>query len=284
MNKSQKNDVVELKGRLKASDIRALKSLGHIERLSITKSPLLTSRIAQAFTALESVSDLWLWCDVTRTAMRSIVGIHGLKTLDVLSITAPGKLENFSNAKSLEIIRANHYMSKEDLLEVAKCKSLRVLGAQNATLTPRVLKALLRLPKLESLDLEATNFDDEMAKQVHASGRLKSLDVGATEITRNGLMYLCRMRELRSLDIWATRIEEPDLELLWQLPKLEYLSIGGIESGARFNAETLLPRLAGIRALQRVWLDGIVVTHKQERMLKSRYSTVRVTLPDREEE
>lgn len=271
------DDWVTLKGPIKPVDIRALRALGHIEKLSITDGPLLTAKAAQAFTALPSVSWLWLWCEVTRTAMRSVIGVRGLRVLDVLSITAPGKLERFASATSLETFRGNHYLSEEDLLKITTCKSLRELGAQNASLSPRVIEALLSLPKLESLDLEATVFDDQMAKKISSSTGLLSLDVGATRLTRRGLLHICQMQQLRSLDLWATGIEEQDIELLCDLPNLEYLSIGDIEGSSKFNAEALLPRLAAIRSLQRVWLDGIGVTSHQKAELEARFSTVRVT-------
>lgn len=271
------DDWVELKGHIRPADIRALRQLGHIQKLSIVKAPLLTARVAQAFSSLVSVSQLWLWCDATRTAMRSVIAISGLKVLDVLSMTPPGKLEGFASATSLEIFRGNHYLTEADLLDVTTCRSLREIGAQSAALSPRVIEALLALPRLESLNLEATVFDDDMAERISTSKQLLSLDVGATKLTRQGLIHLCQMRQLRSLDLWATRIEEDDVELLSQLRSLEYLSIGGIAGSDKFNAHTLLPRLSRIGPLQRVWLDGVRVSRQQKKQLESRFSTVRIT-------
>ena len=278
MNQANTRDGwVKLKGPIRPADIRALRGRGHIEKLSIIDSPLLTARVAQGFTALTSVSQLWLWCDVTRTAMRTVLAIPALKVLDVLCITAPGKLGGFAAATSLETFRGNHYLSEADILEVTTCQSLREIGAQNASISPCVIDALLSLPQLESLDLEGTVFDDAMAKQISTSTRLASLDLGATRLTRLGLSHLCQMKQLRSLDLWATSIEENDIDLLAQLPGLEYLSIGDTEGSERFDAETLLPRLAAIRSLQRIWLDGVAINPQQLAQLESRFSYVRVT-------
>ena len=278
MKKHKKpNDWVELTGSFTSTDVRALKKLGPIERLSIIESPRLTAKLAQAFASLTSVSWLWLWCDVTRTAMRHVLAIPGLKTLDVLSFTSPGKLQGFSSATSLEVIRANHYLTEADLLEMTSCSSLREIGAQNSALSPRVIEAMLNLPNLESVDLEATAFDDEMAREISRSKRLLSLDVGATRLTRQGLLHICRMQQLRSLDLWATSLEERDIALLVQLPNLEYVSIGDVEGGTKFNAESLLPRLAAMKSLQRIWLDGIDVNVHQRAQLEARFSNVRLT-------
>ena len=271
------DDWVKLTGAIKPKDIRGLRNLGHIPKLSITESPLLTVKTASAFSALKSVSHLWLWCDVTRTAMRHILAIPGLREIDVLAIVNPGKLGLFSSAESLEVFRGNHYLTEADLLAVTSCRSLREIGAQYSSLTPRVVEALLDLPELRTLDLEGTAFDDKMAASISNSNRLVSLDIGNTRLTRKGLSHLCTMKQLRSLDIWAANITESDLDLLAQLPTLTYLSLGNMEGLSTFNAESLLPRLKAISSLQLVWLDGIALNPKQQAELESRYAKVIIT-------
>jgi hypothetical protein len=277
MKLTDNNEWVELKGAVTADDIRALADRGHMEKISLTHAPLLTAEVAQGFESLPSVSWLWLWCDVTRAAMRSVVATRGLKILDVLSLASPGKLEGFALANSLEEFRGNHALKEQDLLEVATCQSLREIGAQGASLSMRVIQALLGLPKLESLDLEATAFDDAMAQEISSSQSLVSLDLGATRLTAKGLKHICRMRQLRSLDLWATRIDEEDLELLQLMPNLEYISVGGMEGGVRLDAKRLIIRLAAIPSLQRVWLDGVIVSPQEKTALESRFSKVRLT-------
>ena len=116
-----------------------------------------------------------------------------------------------------------------------------------------------------------------MAKQISESKQLTSLDVGATRLTRLGLTHLCKMYQLRALDLWNINIEEPDIDLLAALPELEYLSLGGVEGSNLFNAETLLPRLAVIPKLQRIWLDGVALNHEQKAALETKYEKVRIT-------
>ena len=71
------------------------------------------------------------------------------------------------------------------------------------------------------------------------------------------------MSQLRSLDIWALDIQEEDLELLNDLPNLEYLSIGGgYEDQTTLTSKGVLPRLAQLPSLKRVWLDGITLSVK----------------------
>jgi len=273
---SQKPGWISLEGPFSSADIRSLRKNGNIEKLSLTKQNLVTAEIAKGFCSLESVEWVWLWCSVTRTAMREVIAIPNLRTLDVLEIRYPGKLQNFAAAEKLAVFRANHYMSEEDLFEVSKLPALEELGAQNAAISEDSLAALLEMPNLRDLDLEATAFNDDMAAAIAQIKRITKLDVGATLLTRKGLRHICGMKQLRSLDIWATNIAEEDLDMLADLPGLEYLSVGGYEGQKDLTSNGVLPRLERIKSLKRVWLDGIPITDKEKGHLEERYEKVRL--------
>jgi hypothetical protein len=209
--------------------------------------------------------------------MRHVLSIPGLRVLDVLNIVKPGRLEGFSGALSLEVLRANLSLSAEDMLEICTCRTLCELGAQGAQLSPAVIAAILGLPTLAALDLEGSDFDDAMAEQISVSTSITSLDIGATRISPVGLAHLCTMKQLRSLDLWATQIQEGDLALLSELPMLEYISVGGFEHLPSLNAESVLPILSALPSLKRVWLDGIDLTLSQREQLAARYENVRIT-------
>jgi hypothetical protein len=257
--------------------VQRLAAIGHLDQLSITKARLVTAKLAAQLAQLPSVGWLWLWCDVTRTAMRHIAAIPGLHTLDVLALRHPGNLEGLNRATSLRTLRANHYLSEQDLLAISQCASLCELGVQHAKLTPRALEALLRLKHLKSLDLEGTDFDDDMAESMAETLSLESLDLGATKITRRGLQRLTAMQNLRVLDLWATPLIEDDFALLSDLPALEYVSIGGYEGSPSLEASRVLPLLLSLPSLKRVWLDGVALQAEQLAALKDRLESVRVT-------
>lgn len=271
----EKTGWVSIEGPFTAKEIRDLQSHDTIERLSLTKQPLVTAAMAKGFANLRSVRWLWLWCSITRTAMRHVISIPDLETLDVLDIRHPGRLMDFASAKTLKVFRANCYMSEEDLLEVSALPALEELGAQNASLTLRGLEAILQIPNLKDLDLEATEFDDDMASTIATKTSLNKLDVGATKITRKGLKHICGMTQLRSLDIWATDINEADLEILSDLPDLEYLSIGGHDEQTRLTSNGVIPKLEMLPSLKRIWLDGIALSEMDKRHLEQRYDYVR---------
>ncbi len=266
---------ITLEGPFGARDLRSLRSQGRIEYLELTKQPLITARVAKELSALVSVRLLYLWCTITRTAMRHVISIPDLEILDILEIRYPGALENFVEATELKTFRCNHYMSEDDLLEVSRLPNLAELGAQNATLSTRALGAILSLPKLRKLDLECTDLDDKMATALASSSTIEALEVGATRVTAKGLRSICTMSQLRSLDIWALDIQEEDLDLLNDLPDLEYLSIGGHDEQTTLTSKGVLPRLAALPSLKRVWLDGITLSSSERAALEKRYEYVR---------
>jgi hypothetical protein len=246
-----------------------------IERLSLTKIPLLTVKLAQRLSPLH-VKQLWLWCDVTRRAMRHIVQLPGLRVLDVLCIRGPGTLANFKKALDLEVFRANHCMTQADLFQVAQCTRLQELGAQGAKLSIESLCAILSLANLTTLDLESTCFDNRMAKRLSRSRTIKSLDIGATRIQRDGLVHLVQMEQLESLDLWATELDETDLRLLLNLPKLKYLSLGNHDGLAQLNSEKVTQLILECPSLKQVWLDGIRLEPGQKNALEAKLDSLRV--------
>jgi hypothetical protein len=271
-----KSDWVSLQGEITAAKIRALGNKGHIDKLSLSKGNLITAAIARGFKYLESVEWMWLWCSVTRTAMREVLTVPNLKTLHVLEIRHPGQLQNTELAESLIAFRANHYMSEMDLFAVSKFPALEELGAQNSAISESSLAAILEMQYLQNIDLEGTGFDDKMAKTVSHVDRIKKLDLGATRLTGKGLKHLCDMKQLISLDLWANDIAVEDLDMLVDLPHLEYLSVGGYSGQDKFTSKGVLPRLKKIGSLKRIWLDGISVSEEEQKDLEERYEYVRL--------
>lgn len=272
-----KNDPFNFDDSVTATELRGLTRYGPIERLSLTGKSLLTTAVAKGLKGLQSVEHLWLWRKTTRTAMRYVVAIPGLRKLDVLGIESPGHLSGFSAAAALETFRCNLYLTKDDLLEVSSCRTLCEIGAQGAELTTSVLKKLFAMPNLQSLDIEGTRFDDRMAAHLHLCPSLHTLDIGATRLTRKGLEHIVRLPQLRSLDLWATRLHEADFDLLVQLPNLEYLSVGHGGGRQRFDPDTLLPRLRAVSSLKRLWLDGVRLTDAQKDKYETHFSDFRHT-------
>jgi hypothetical protein len=258
------------------ASVEQLKQVDSIEKLSVTRLPLVTVKLAHRISDLR-VQHLWLWSDVTRRAMKEIIQIPGLRVLDVLCIKGPGKLDHFRKATTLETFRANHYMTEADLLEVTRSSRLVELGAQGAELSNKSMAAILALPCLTSLDLESTRFNDSMAKKVSRSQTIESLDIGATHITGAGLGHLAQMKQLKSLDLWATDVTESDLQPLLDMPNLEYLSLGNYDGHPQLDAEKVCRFILDLPSLKRLWLDGIRLNAAQKNALETKLESLRVT-------
>lgn len=130
---------------------------------------------------------------------------------------------------------------------------------------------------LTYLDLEASNLTDDLASILSTSTRIVSLDIGATRVGLKGLQSICRITQLRELDIWALDIQEGDLDCLAGLTNLEYLSVGGYDEQTVLTAKGVLPRIAQLPSLKRLWLDGMQLTKDELAGLERQYDHVRVT-------
>jgi hypothetical protein len=235
-----------------------------------------TEAIARGLIGIQSLARLWLWLDATPAALRHVFAIPQLRVLDLMGIAYPGRLAGFAQAR-IEQFRCNSGLRESDLLEIAASTSIQVLSAHQSDLSMRAMTALITTPRLQSLDIEGTGFDDEMATLLVNNTSIRSLDVGMTRLSRKGLACLCTMKSLRSLDLWATRITQDDLELLVGLP-LEYLSIGCAddEKPPFFSTEVVMRKLEALPALQRIWLDGLELNAEQLAEFKRRKIAVQL--------
>jgi Leucine-rich repeat (LRR) protein len=276
---SDKDGSIDINGPITLEKLKRLRNYEHIERLSSNQDSLLTAKIAQNFKFLRSVNQMWLWCNVTRAAVRHVVGINNLKFLDVLCIKGVGRLDKFADALTLErfLCAHAHYLTHEDISEISSCKSLKSICLNTCTLESKTIHNFLELPNLETLELEDSNFDDKMAKSISESRSIKDLEVGNTRLTKKGLIDICRMKQLEALDIWATNVKENDLDILIELPNLEYLSFGPSYEGDEFTPEILIEKLGAIKSLKRIWIDGVQFNKSEKSILEEKYEQVRIT-------
>jgi hypothetical protein len=187
----------------------------------------------------------------------------------------PGRLCDFSIAKSLEVLRIPiaAEVNEADLAMIARAPLLRELSVQQAKLTPRAIDALVATTHLTDLDIEDTPFNDDMAERLARSRTISALDAGATFLTRAGLAHLCRMPQLRAIDLWATDIQMSDLSLLEGLPQLEYLSFGSMRRRGRYDPDDLVAQLKRPPTLKRLWVDGVTIS-------QNHVNAIRAMIPD----
>lgn len=236
--------------------------------------------MADALAGIPSLSECWLRGPATRSAVRRLLEIPGLRLLAVLFLAKPGRLCNFEAATELEHFSSYDVRGETDLLAIARCPALRELFAMDCHLTARALDALLALPHLKCLSLERAGIDDALAGRFVQSAKLERLHIPSNPLGRAGLAQIVRLEQLRELDLWATPLSIDDLDLLQQLPQLEYLSLGGGDAAELerlgLTAAALLARLSALPVLRRVELDGIVVDETQRAAFAARFDSVRI--------
>lgn len=255
--------------------VEELRSIGHIEKLSLRDLRVVTVKHARLLAGLPSVGQLWI-CGATRPAIRHLVRLPGLRELFVLSLERPGRIAGFDKANTLEIFRTSDDMTEREVLDICQCKTIKELGIQRAQLTMESIEALLSLPALERLDIECTRFNNKMARVLARSETIIGLDLGATDITRIGLQHLVSMKRLTALDLWATALTEDDLELLRQLPALEYLSLGNYDHLPSLDPARIMALLMALPNLTNVWLDGVDVSANDREILEKKLERVRI--------
>ena len=233
-------------------------------------------KLAREISKWQSVRKIGLWCTATKAALRQLLATPGLEEVYVTNLHEHSSLNGMPQPNSLHTFRCG-WLSSNDLLNIAALKNLVTLSAQNSQLSNAVLAELIEMKNLVDLDLEASNLDDEMAATLATSERIVRLDIGATRVGPKGLQSICQMTQLRELDIWALDIQECDLDELAALTNLEYLSVGGYDEQTVLTAKGVLPRIAQLPSLKRLWLDGIPLTKDEVAELERRYETVQVT-------
>ncbi len=266
---------VSIKGPYTEKDLKTLSKYSQIDSLNCTEQELVTAGVARGFARLKAVKKLWIWSSVTRTAMRDIIRIPKLEVLDILEIKYPGQLMYFEEAVNLKEFRCNNYMSERDLYEISNLSNLIELGAQGVEISPKSLEAVLSMPKLSRLDLEGSEFNDDLAAIMAQSKQILNLEIGSSNLTGKGLKSIAKMTQLKSLDIWANPINESDLIHLIRLENLEYLSLGGYEGQTKLTYQGINLILNEMHHLKRLRLDGVDLTDGETSELNDRYEYYR---------
>ncbi|PYT25999.1 MAG: hypothetical protein DMG57_23130 [Acidobacteria bacterium] len=92
--------------------------------------------------------------------------------------------------------------------------------------TDTELLDIVRLPKLERLDLAHTRISDEGLQYCKPAKQMKELNLFyAEQITDRGITAIKDWKKLTSLNLHGTRISDGALEILGGLPQLEVLDI-----------------------------------------------------------
>lgn len=276
MTKDNKQNDLSLSGRLTPRKMRAMTPSSEIKTLSVSSDTFFHQKLADELAHWPDLKEVMLWGTVSKAALRRLLSLAEVHEIYVMELHKHGNLDNIDQASSLQVFRGG-WLSARDLRALAQLQNLKTLSAQNSHLNQQTIEMFVSSSSLTNLDLEASNLDDDMAKELARSSKIVQLDVGSTRLGPSGLQEICKMKQLRELDVWALDLEENDLECLEGLPNLEYLSVGGYDGQERLTSKNVLPQLAKLPSLRRIWLDGIQVTENEAAELRARYESAQIT-------
>ncbi len=268
---------ISIEAPLSVKHVRALAPAGPIDHLSLSAPDFCHVKIAREISRWPSVREISLFCTASKAALRQLLETPRLEEIYINDLHQHSSLKGMLLSASLRSLECSFGLSSDDLLEISKLPNLTTLSAQNAQFSGAALESIANMPELTTLNLEGTSLTDEMAAMLASSSKLTRLEIDATRVSAKGLRHICQMQQLQALDIWALNIQEDDLSSLSALPNLSYLSLGGYDGQTTLTAAGVLPRLAALPSLKRLWLDGIPTTKQQEAELKARYEHVKIT-------
>lgn len=266
---------IRLEGQIDLARLQALAAQGRIDTLMLYTQQLLDSTLAAGLAEAQEIGHLRLLCPVTRSALRRVIGLRGLHTLELSSLCAPGRLGGFDKASDLRSVIASHCLRESDLRAIAGSPYVHTLDAHASKLTPRALDAVLEMPRLERLLLGGGALTDALAPQLPRGSGIIALNLAHAPLSRSGLAHVLRMPALRELDLWATPLQLDDLDLLTGLPQLENLSLGHWDDERKFDGAALLAKLAALPALRTVSLDGVRLDAPARAAFKARFADFR---------
>ncbi|MHA3914321.1 leucine-rich repeat domain-containing protein [Halovulum sp. GXIMD14793] len=271
--------VVSIEEPLSVAKLRQLNPHKPIDAFYASGGGVFDVKWAQVLSSWPSIRSIRVYNIVTRAAFRQLLSVPGLEEINVSGFHDHGSLKGMLLPSSFRNLRASG-LKTDDLVHIADLPSLNTLSAQHSSFSQRALRKLASHSELKSLDLKWGGLDDEKAATLAKSKSITDLCVCANRVGRQGLKSICEMRQLRELDIWALDITENDLDLLQALPDLEYLSVGGYDEQTVLTAKGVLPRIAQLPSLKKLWLDGIPLSKAEVAQLEEQYEHVQVTTRD----
>jgi hypothetical protein len=148
--------------------------------------------------------------------------VGAIQVLDATACTVKGfaALKALPNLRKLVLNRSG--VSDKELTEITGCAQLRVLIMPEAQVTDAGLKAVEKLPRLETLDVsDNPRVTDKAAAAIKTLARLENLYLNKTGLTDKGLAELRPLEALRDLTVAGTKVTATAAEAFAeQMPNL----------------------------------------------------------------
>lgn len=176
-------------------------------------------------TSIEIKSDAFN--DRGAIALKSIPNLRFLKIFETKSLGMKG-MEAIMSLRDLQYIRMRRVKipphSLERLINLKKLTSLDLSAC--APVTDKDIETVVKLPKLNSLELGGIPITQKMIDLIASSKTISILNLEETNLDDSLLEGLLKMPSLQKLDIEGTMITDPGLDLIAKNAKhLTYLEV-----------------------------------------------------------
>jgi len=231
------------------SRLKALKEL-NLGTSGVSKMKL-SGAVLSHIAKLTSLESLKLPGGITDADLVKLVGLTGLKRLDIGSMQLTGAgIQTLKEFKSLEYLQLPHGINDEDLIVIKDLNSLEELWIQNSPITNKGLRCLSDLKSLRKLLLHNGRNDSNMKVTSSGLAYLKELPLTylwlyQLKLDESRLTHLAGLKQLEGLDVERMQLRDEDLAVIGKLTKLKQL---------KFDSETVsdggMAYLAGLTALE----------------------------------
>jgi hypothetical protein len=127
---------------------------------------------------------------------------------------------------AIRLVLKGQTMTDKAMPLVTALAKLRHVEFHDTAVSGEGLKALKKLPKLDTLVIRDSIIDDDGMQGLQALANLQKLTLNDTEITGSGLKYLKKLSKLKYLDIAKNKeIDTKGIEGIKELTDLEYLNL-----------------------------------------------------------
>lgn len=131
--------------------------------------------------------------------------------------------------KSLKSLELNESKFEPEWLKHLANMQLQVLFLHGTPVNDRGLREVIKISKLEQLEIGDSEVTDEGLKLLANLNRLTVLDLElAKQVTNDGVKNISKMKQIENLNLSYTSVDQDCLDILVSLPRLKTLKFRGI--------------------------------------------------------
>ncbi len=241
--------------KIKDGDLQHLTELVQLETLNLKGASVSGPgfRHLLKLPALESLD-----VDMSPEQFRDLLSFELVHLLPYAHGPNRSTVRDDNSITDLELNGFYGFKVSDPMLEgIDRLQSIQRLDLIEAGITDQALLQILKLPQLQSLNLERTKITDETLRGLSASSKIQSLILDETVVTSEGMLHLLSFPQLAELHLNRCKLDDSALASLSQLKHLTKLEIGA--TSVQFEIDSSPDAFLCLRHLN---LNGSRLTNK----------------------